>query len=147
MAIIGAAGTTLGASASLAATKDDTGVNALTFTTVGKTGTMPDLDGSFDVATFDGLGEQLEYKEVDIFRAGSGTLEVALDDDDAGQGILETAALTGAIVGLQATLNNGNKYYREAIIKSFMPTGLTVGGIVRATVDCDYTGRTVKIDA
>lgn len=145
MAIIQASGTTLGASATLAATKDDTGVNALTFTAVGKVGDLPPFDGTYDTATFDSLSDGEEFKLSDIFRAGGGTVQLALDEDDTGQGIMETAAATGATIGVQFTLRNNVKYYREAIVRSFMPSNIAVGGIVRADCELDFTGRTVKI--
>lgn len=147
MALQQAAGTTVGASATLPASHDSTGFEALTFTTVGYIGDIPPLDGTYDVATFDSLSDAEENKLSDIFRAGGGTMQMALDEDDTGQGVMETAAATGATVALAFTLNSGTVYYRNAIVKSFMPTNITVGGIVRADAELDFTGRTVKVAA
>lgn len=145
MALQQAAGTTLGVSATLPATVDAAGFGALTFIAVGKLGNAPDLDGTFDIASFDSLSDGAEFKLSDIFRAGSGTVQVAFDEADTGQTALETAAATGATVAIEVTLRSGTIYYRQAIITSFMPTELNVGSVVRADVGMEFTDRTVKV--
>jgi len=147
MALQQAVGAALAVSASLPATHDSTGFEALTPTSVGYINSIPSLDGTRDVATFDDLTTGEEMKFADVMRAGEGTFSVGLDPDDSGQGILESAKDSGDKVAILVTLKDGTKYYRTAVVTSFMPTGIETGNVVTAEVGLAFEKSTVKVAA
>lgn len=147
MALQQAVGATIGWSASLPATHDAAGMGALAPTAVGKVNSVPDLDGTRDIATFDNLSTGEEEKFADVWRAGNGTFQVGLDESDAGQSALATAASTGEKGVLVVTLKSGAKYYRPAIITSYKPTNISTGNVVMAEVGVEFERTTVKVAA
>lgn len=147
MALQQAVGAAIGVSATLPATHDSTGFAALTFTKVGRINGYPDLDGTYDIATFDDLETGEEIKFVDVLRAGSGSFNVGLDPDDAGQVIVQAAFDNGTKMALEFTLKSGAKYYRTAAVTSFRPTNIGTGNIVMAEMSLEFEKTTVKVAA
>lgn len=148
MAMQGSVGAAVAVSTTLPTTHDTnetTGFPSVTPTPVGRISSVPDLRGTFDVATFDDLTTGEEIKEPDVYRAGNGSFEVALDDEDAGQAALEAAE--GTKVALRFTLKSGVIYWRIGILTSVMPSGIATGGFVRMTVNVEFEKETVKIPA
>lgn len=143
MAFQQAVGAEIAAVATLPATHDAAGFAALTFKTVGFINSVPDLDGEYDIASFDDLSTGEEYKVADMLRAGDGTFQVALDSSNTGQAEIE--GNVGAKASFEFKLKNGTKYYRTAVIKSFKPTNITVGGFVMADVALAFEKTTVKV--
>lgn len=145
MALQQAVGASIGVSATLPATHDNTGFGALTYAKVGRINGYPDLDGTFDVATFDDLETGEEVKFADVLRAGSSTFNVGLDEADAGQIILD--ANKGAKLAFEFTLKSGVVYYRTAILTSYKPTGIATGNVVLAELGLEFEKTTVKVAA
>ena len=143
-------GIAVGISATMPATHDAAGFDALTFTAGGKLNTAAPMTGTKDVATFDNLTTGEEEKLVDMLRAGNGDMVFGFDEDDGGQAVLETAADAetdeGSKVALEFTLNSGRIYYRLALITSYRPEG-SVGNVLTATVGTEFYKRHVKVDA
>lgn len=153
MGLQSSVGIAVGVSAALPTTHDAegaTGFPSLTYTAAGKLNASPPMTGTKDVATFDNLTTGEEEKLVDVLRAGSGDMSFGYDADDAGQALLETAYeatdTPGSTVALEFTLNNGDKYYRLAIITSYTPEG-SVGSVLMATVGCEFTRKHIKVAA
>ncbi|MDH4541068.1 MULTISPECIES: hypothetical protein [Sulfitobacter] len=153
MGLQSSVGIAVGISATLPTTHDAevaTGFPSLTFTAAGKLNAAAPMTGTKDVATFDNLTTGEEEKLVDILRAGNGDMSFGYDADDAGQALLETAAEAttdaGSKVALEFTLNNGDKYYRLAIITSYTPEG-SVGNVLMATVGTEFYRKHVKVAA
>lgn len=143
MALQQAVGTTAGVSVTLPATHDAAGFGALTYPAIGKISTVPNLTGTYDIATFDNLGTGEEEKFADILRAGSGEFMVGYDPSDAGQTILE--ANQGSKAAFAFTLRDGTIYYRIATITSYGPSNITVGGVVMASVNLEFEKAHVKV--
>lgn len=153
MALQSSIGIAVGVSATLPTTHDDeaaTGFPSLTFTACGKLSAAAPMTGTKDVATFDNLTTGEEEKLVDILRSGGGEMSFGYDPEDAGQGILETAADATADaaskVALEFELPNGDVYYRLAIITSYTPEG-SVGNVLMATVNAEFYKKHVKVAA
>lgn len=150
MGLQSSVGIAVGVSASLPASHDATGFAALTFTPCGKLSAAAPMTGTYDVATFDNLTTGEEEKLLDVLRAGNGDMTFGYDDEDAGQTILETAAESDTPsahqVALKFTLNNGDIYYRLAILTSYRPEG-SVGAVLTATVATEFTRKHVKVAA
>ncbi|UOA14523.1 hypothetical protein [Sulfitobacter dubius] len=153
MGLQSSVGIAVGVSATLPSTHDDeaaTGFPSLTYTAAGKLNSTAPMTGTKDVATFDNLTTGEEEKLVDILRAGNGDMSFGYDADDAGQALLETAAEASddatSKVALKFTLNNGDVYYRLAIITSYTPEG-SLGNVLMATVGTEFYRKHVKVAA
>ena len=153
MGLQSSVGIAVGVSATLPSTHDAeaaTGFPSLTYTGAGKLNSAAPMTGTKDVATFDNLTTGEEEKLVDILRAGNGDMSFGYDADDAGQALLETAAEASddatSKVALEFTLNNGDVYYRLAIITSYTPEG-SVGNVLMATVGTEFYRKHVKVAA
>lgn len=150
MALMGAVGTKMEAVGSYPATDDPSGYEALSFTTVGKLSSVPDLNGTKDTANFDNLETGEEEKFADMLRAGNGEFNVGLDDTDAGQDIFETAfegSGDTAKVSIKVTLKSGMVVYRKGIVTSYRETDIAPGNVVMATVGIEFVGSRVKVAA
>lgn len=143
MALQQAAGASISVSATLPATHDATGFGALTFTKIGRINGYPELDGNFDVATFEDLETNEESKFADMFRAGGATFNIGLDDADAGQIVLN--ANKGSKLAFAFKLKSGTIYYRIAILTSLFPTGIAIGNVVMAQMGLEFEKTTVKV--
>lgn len=145
MSLQQAVGASIGISSGLPATHDAAGFGAMTFTTIGRISGYPDLDGTYDIATFDDLETGEEVKFVDILRAGNSTFNVGLDTADAGQTIVQTEFDAGNKASFAFTLKDGTIYYRTAAITSFAPTNIATGNIVMAALGLEFEKTTVKV--
>lgn len=143
MALQQAVGAEIAAVNALPATHNPAGFAALTFKPVGFIQSVPDLDGEHDIASFDDLSTGEEYKFADMLRAGEGTFQVGLDSSNAGQA--EVEGNVGKKLSFEFKLKSGTKYYRIAVVKSFKPTNITVGGVVMADVALAFEKTTVKV--
>lgn len=150
MALQSSVGITVGVSATLPATHDAAGFAALTFTPCGKLSAAAPMTGTYDVATFDNLSTGEEEKVLDVLRAGNGDMTFAYDDEDAGQTILDTRGNSDTPsehnVAFEFTLNNGDVYYRLAVLTSYRPEG-TVGQVLTATVAAEFYRKHIKVPA
>ena len=133
-------------SAALPATHDADGFAALTFTKVGRLNSLPDLDGTRDIATFDDLELGTEEKFGDVFRAGGSTFTIGLDDGDDGQALLNAAAISGDKGSMKVVLKDGTIYNRTCIVTSMKPTGIATGNIVTAECGMEFEKTTVKVE-
>lgn len=148
MALQQAVGASIGVSATLPPQHDDDATNGfpgLTFEKLGRINGYPNLDGTYDIATFDDLETGEEVKFVDVLRAGNSTFNVGLDTDDAGQAVVQTAFDTASKVAFEFTLKNGAKYYRTAAVTSFAPSSIGTGNVVMASLGLEFEKTTVKV--
>jgi hypothetical protein len=145
MGLQNSVGASLDYSATLPATHDAAGFAALTYLKVGKLSTLPELDGTRDIATFDNLETGEEEKFADMIRAGNSTFNVGLDKSDVGQSAIESAYAAGTKGSMKITLKDGTKYYRTCILTSYKGTGLAAGSVVMAEIGVEFEKTTVKV--
>lgn len=153
MAYTTTAGTVLSVSTDLPADFDDndtTGYPSLTWSVVGEVTAIPQYGAEANMGTHSPIGERYTKKYKGSINAGSQTLEMALDDDDAGQVILEDHATGTAIdddVAIKIEYPNGDVRYSTAQVGSFSETPGGVDDYVTASVMLDYTRPIVKVAA
>lgn len=145
MALQQAVGASIGVSVTLPSTYDAAGYGALTMVRVGRPSSLPDLTGVYDIASFDDLSTGEELKFADMLRAGEGTFTLGYDTSDTGQIAIEGAV--GDKAAFCFTLKSGVKYYRTAVIKSYMPTNVVAGGVVQSSVSLAFEGTAIKVAA
>ena len=145
MALQQAVGASISVVKDLPATHDVMGFGALTFVKVGEINGFPDLDGTYDIATFGNLETGQETKFVDVLRAGSSTFNIGLDVADAGQIVLQDAFDTAAKASFEFKLKDGTIYYRTAAVTSFAPSGIGTGNVVLASLGLEFENKTVRV--
>lgn len=136
------AGSTLGISATLAATFDASGFGALTHTLIGEiTDIGGDIGRIYNLVTHNPLASRATVKKKGSYNSGSMTIQLALDSDDAGQVIANAALLSDNNYSFKLTTQNGDVYYFEALVMGFPVNVGGVDTITNATLTLEITAQ------
>ena len=119
MTALSSAGTTLSACASLPATYDAAGYNALAWTQVTKVSDIPEFGPSTSVNTFNPIDDRVTQKSTGSIDYGSLAIGFAHIVGDAGQGILSTALGNNTGISFKVTRPDGAKDYFTGVVSSF----------------------------
>ena len=149
MASMTAAGTSFYISATLPTTHDATGFAALTYTLVGE---VTDGGSGMGRVYNEVTHSPLSNREVQIrkgsYRSGSLDLQMALDDDDAGQVMLNQALISDNNYAFKVSYQNGAIRYFKAQTMSFAENIGTIDNIVTAAATLAINdGGVVKVPA
>lgn len=126
MAIHSSAGTCLSVSASLPATYDAAGFEALTFTEVGEIETIGGMEIRRNTGTFTGLCSSNSTTIKGARQAMTISVVAALDEDDAGQVLMiASEAEKSELYSFCVTESNGVKNY---FVGTVIAAGKTFGG-------------------
>lgn len=142
------AGSTLGVSATLPTAFTDDAVNgypSLTFINVGEITDMGEFGKEFALVTHNPLETRQTVKRKGSFNNGSISLQLGLDNGDAGQGALQTAVDSDASVAIEVELQDGTTYYFTAQVMSFMINVGSVDQITSATVMLEIDRDIVEV--
>lgn len=111
------AGATLALSASAPATYDETGYEALTFTTVGKITDLGERpEKTFEVVTVNYVASRGAVKAKGGFNLGSQTITVTVDPDDTGQALVDTATDADTAYSVKIDHPNLGTRYARALV-------------------------------
>jgi hypothetical protein len=145
------AGTVIGASATLPTTYDSDGSSgypSLTFTAIGEITDIPSFGPTRAVVTHSPLASIDIDKKLGSRDNGSLTLTMALDDDDAGQAILEAAVASGDAIAFEIQLPDGSEKYFTGVVSSFQNgVGTIDGEFIQATSQIEITKPFVTVAA
>lgn len=119
MTALSSAGTTLAVSASLPATYDAAGYNALSWTLVTDVTDIPEFGPSTSVNTFNPIDNRVTQKSTGSIDYGSVAFGFGHVVGDAGQGILSAAMGNNTGISFRVTRPNGAKDYFTGIVSSF----------------------------
>lgn len=139
MTVRTSAGTTIGIVAAAPATFNEAGYAALDFVPIGEVTDLGEFGREYSLVTHNPVASRGTVKKKGSFNEGSITLQLGLDNDDAGQAIAKEAARSDEDVSLCVTLQSGDKYFFRAQVMSFK---LAVGGvdtITNATIMLEIT--------
>lgn len=139
MTVRTAAGATLGASAAVPATFDKAGYAALALTLVGEITDLGEFGRVYNLVTHQPLASRATVKKKGSFNSGNCTLQVGLDNKDAGQTLLKAAVKSDNDYAFGITLQNGDIYYFSAQVMSFKIGVGSVDKIVAATISLEIT--------
>lgn len=120
------AGTTLKVSASQPATYDAAGYNALNPTLVGEVVNFGEFGRVYNLVTHNPVSSRGTVKKKGSFNEGAMNLQLGLDTDDAGQILMQAAALSDADYTFLITTQNGDKYYFQAQVMGWK---INLGGV------------------
>lgn len=138
--------TAAGASFAIAATAgppttfDEAGYSAKTFTVVGEVTNIGEFSKEFALVTHQPLATRGVKKGKGSFNNGTLNPAMALDPDDAGQVLMETALESDDSWAFLVTLQSGAKYYLMGKVMSFKPN---IGGVD----DVVTASPTVEVDS
>lgn len=100
-------GTTLGVVASLPATYDGTGYNALTFVSCGEILSIGEISKTYSVLSHQSVGRAYPLKIKDTYDISNVSFTMARVSGDAGQDILQTAIGSATSISFKITLPSG----------------------------------------
>lgn len=149
MAAAVSSGTTLAITAGTPATNDASGFAALTWTTIGEIVDGGEIGEDWDIATHTPLANGRVQKFKSTRNAGSETIQLALDTDDAGQVIAKAASLSTSQYCLRKTLPSGDIYYSRGLVQSFKVGVGAAGDVTPATLmfERNYAGTLPHIES
>ncbi len=134
------AGTTIALSASSPATFDSSGFGALSYTTVGE---VTNIDGnigrSYNLVTHMPLATRATIKKKGSYNSGSITIQLAIDNDNAGQALVKTALSSDSSYSFKLTLQSGDIYYFQGMVTAFPITPGSVDSITAGSITVEIT--------
>lgn len=141
------AGATFGMTASLPATEDASGYGALSFTTVGNVTDFGSIGAETNLVTYTPVDTAIVNKRKGSKNYGSQSVTVVLDDDDAGQNLFKTAALSQNVYSFCVTKQDGAKYYYKGLIMGFPIQLGTTDDLIQVTVPIEVDSKIVEVAA
>jgi hypothetical protein len=142
MTAITSAGSTLGISATLPGSFDATGFNAVTHTLIGEIVSIDgDIGRVYNGVTHNPLASRATVKKKGSYNSGSATIQLAIDNDDAGQVIAKAALNSDANYSFKLTLQNGDIIYFQGMVMSFPISVGGVDAITSGTITVEITAQ------
>lgn len=141
------AGTTLAISATLPATYNETGFEAVSYTDIGEVVNLPEYGKASNLVTHNPLGDRKTYKFKGSYNNGSVTVQLAKDSDDAGQVIVLAANDSDNSYSFEVTLNDGTVQYFTAKVMSYTTNVGTVDQITGSTMQLEIDSDIVEVAA
>lgn len=139
MAVTTAAGTTIGISAAIPASFDETGYEALTFTDIGEITDGGSHGRTYAEVTHNPLGTRGTQKHKGSFNEGNKTLQLAIDPKDAGQVLANEALDSDDNFSFSVAYPGGDIDYFQAKVMSFTTTTATVDSMREGTIELSIT--------
>lgn len=141
------AGTTIAISATLPATFNQAGFEALTFTTIGEvTNVEGNVGRTYNLVTHNPLATRATVKKKGSYNSGSLTCPLAIDRDDAGQLIAQDALLSDNDYAFAITEQDGTVRYFQGIVMSFPVVYGGVDAITTGTLTVEITANDAGLD-
>lgn len=140
MAVQTAATTEISISASIPATFNAAGYAAVTaWSVIGEVTDAGTHGRVYQAVTHNPLGSRGTQKFKGSFNEGTKTIQMALDDSDAGQILAKTALNSDDDYSFCVEYPDGSKDYFQAKVMSFTKSASTVDSIVTASMDLEIT--------
>lgn len=139
MTIETVAGTQISISAGIPATFNEAGYDALTYTLIGEVTDGGSHGRTYNEVTHNPIGTRGTRKFKGSFNEGTKTLQLAIDDDDAGQTLLKAALNSDADYSFKVEYQGGAIDYFQAKVMSFEKAASSVDAMRSATVQLSLT--------
>lgn len=139
------AGTSISISAATPATFNAAGYAALTFTAIGEITDGGSHGRTYAEVTHQPIGTRGTAKFKGSFSEGNKTLQLAINDDDAGQVLLKTALNSDADFSFEVAYQGGAIDYFQAKVLSFEKATSGVDSMLSATVQLSLTTNSAGI--
>lgn len=147
MAVQTVAGTKIALSASIPATFDAAGYAAagMVYTTIGEITDGGSHGKTYAEVTHNPIDTRMTQKFKGSINIGTKTLNLAIDDDDAGQVLLKAALDSDNDYSFKVTYQDGSIDYFQAKVMSFEKAATSVDSIRTATVNLALSGTKTGI--
>lgn len=119
MTVMTTAGSTISLSATLPATYDATGYNALTWTTVGEVTDLGEAGKTFNTVNHSPIGSRRMIKLKGLYNNGSLQIQFGRDFSDAGQTAFQAARDVDTPYAFRIVLQSGKKLYFTGLVMDF----------------------------
>jgi hypothetical protein len=140
------AGTRIRVTATAPATYDDLGFEALSdWDTIGEVTDLGEFGREYSLVTHNPLATRRTVKRKGSFNDGQVNMQLALDDNDAGQSVLELAVDDDDGYFFEVELQNGKKLYFEAVVMSFTTNVGSVDQITSGAVMLEITNDIIAV--
>lgn len=134
------AGTTIGLSASQPATYDQAGYEAVTFTTVGKVSDLGEIPSRvYELVTMYFIASRGQAKSKGGYNLGSQTIVYAIDPDDTGQALVDTATESDAAYSVKINHPTLGAIYAQALVMGGPKSYADVNTASTRSVTLEYT--------
>lgn len=146
MAVQTSTGLVIALSASLPATEDSAGYGALTYTDVGEVTAIGDVGANTQMVPHEALASGVTVKFKGFTDYGSVAVDMALDDSDAGQAIIDAAVdAVNTQYSVKLTFPNGGIRYWYGKAFSNQEGGLSANSIISKSVQFEIDSKIVKV--
>ena len=134
------AGTTIGISASQPATYDAAGYEAVTYTTIGSVTDLGEIPSRvYELVTLYYVASRGQSKAKGGFSLGSQSITYALDADDTGQALVDTATDSDAEYSVKISHPVLGDIYAQALVMGGPKTYSDVNTAATRTITLEYT--------
>lgn len=139
MSVETTAGTTIAISAAAPATFDPVGYAALTYTLIGEVTDLGSFGRVYNLVKHNPIATRGTKKVKGSFDEGKIDLKYGIDDDDAGQVLVEAAVNDDDPVSIVVTSQSGKKYYFQALVMSAPREFGGVDNVLSCTANMELT--------
>lgn len=141
------AGSSLEVSATLPATYDQAGFEALTFTNIGEITSVGEYGRTYEKVTHNPLDKRNTVKRKGNYDEGALSMQMARDPSDAGQAILITARDDDASYAFKVTLQDGTVNYFTGQVMSYTTNVGSGNQITGSSVSIEIDNDVVEVAA
>ena len=139
------AGTTIGISAALPATYDQTAFTALTYTEIGEVSDLGEFGREYNIVKFNPLKDRRTVKRKGSFDDGTVQVQLAKAATDAGQILLKSAVNSDASHSVKIVLQDGTTFYFTAQVSSSTVNVGNVDQITSSTFKLEIDNDIIEI--
>jgi hypothetical protein len=145
MAVHSSAGSTVAISAATPATFNEAGYDALAYTLIGEVTDIGDFGREYNVINHNPVATRATVKLKGSYNEGSIQLQFGLDNDDAGQALLQDASESDNNYSFRVILQDGSTYYFQAQVTSFKTNVGGVDAITGGTATLEITSSSAGV--
>ena len=133
------AGSTIAIAAAAPATFNEAGYEALTWALIGEITDLGEFGREYALVTHNPVDKRSTVKKKGSFNEGSLTLQLGLDEEDAGQTLAAAAVNDDDDVSIRIILQDGTTHYMQTQVMSFKIGAGSVDTITGATINLEIT--------
>ena len=139
------AGTKISIAAGVPATYTEAGFIALTYTDIGEVTELGEFGRSYNIVTFNPLGDRRTVKRKGSYNDGTIAAQMARVPSDAGQAILVAALASDESYSIKVTLQDGTIFFFTAQIASYTTNVGGVDQITSASVNIEIDNDIIEV--
>lgn len=140
-------GTVVSVSAATPATFDQAGYELLTFTEVSGVASIGEVGPTYETLSHVDLKDGITQKAHGALNYGDPAIQYRVIEDDAGQGIINTALSSRSTISIKIERASGLVQYAQAIVTSAPTSESTSGAVYMRSSNLALTSSIVEVAA